>query len=76
MVRSYSRALFVVKSSNEAAVENLLDLAIIVNTKEESIIADTTAIAILAIRNFVFKVSSESEGNPKTVESVNFLTIE
>jgi hypothetical protein len=60
MVRSYSRALFVVKSSNEAAVGSLLNLVIIVDTKEESIIAGTTAvIAILAIRNFVFKVSSE-----------------
>jgi hypothetical protein len=76
MVRSYSRALFVVKSSNEAAVGSLLNLVIIVDTKEESIIADTTAIAALARRNFVFKVSSELEGNPKTVETVNFLTIE
>ena len=59
MVRSYSRALFAVKSFNEAAAGSLLNLAINVDTKEESIIADITTTVILARRNFVFKVSSE-----------------
>ena len=78
MVRSYSMALFVVKCSDEAMARNQLDLAITIagDTKEESIIATlggTIATALVG-ENFVFKVSSEVEGNPKMRVIVSFLS--
>ena len=79
MVHSYNMALFVVKWSNEAMVGNQLDLAkaIDADTKEESIIAKmpgTTATAQVR-ESFIFKVSSEFEGNLKTREIADFLAI-
>ena len=77
MVRSYSMALFAVKWSDEAMVGNQLDIAIATDTKEESIIAkmpSTTATAQVR-ESFIFKVSSEFEGNLKTREIADFLAI-
>ena len=77
MVHSYSMALFAVRQSNEAMAGSQLDLAIATDTKEESIIAkmpSTTATAQVR-ESFIFKVSSEFEGNLKTREIDDFLAI-
>ncbi len=77
MVRSYNKALSVEESSKEAMVRNQhnLAIAIVAETKEESFTAKMPGTTTQARESFVFKVSSELEGTPKTKENVSYLAI-
>ncbi len=74
MVRSYNKALSVEESSKEAMVRNQhnLAIAIVADTKEESFTAKMPGTTTQARESFVFKVSSELEGTPKTKEYVDY----